>query len=65
MKLLSVVAGISFIYDIIVGIVMLTATDTLATVFHVALPSPILFAKLLGIFLICVGHGYAAPWRDP
>ena len=65
MKFLSAVAGISFFYDLIVGIVMLAATGTLATVFHVALPSPILFAKLLGIFLICVGLGYAAPWRDP
>jgi len=64
-KFLSVVAGISFFYDLAIGIVMLTATDLLATVFQVALPSPILFAKLLGIFLICVGLGYAAPWRDP
>jgi len=64
-KFLSAVAGISAIYDLTVGIVMLVATDTLATVFHVAVPSPILFAKLLGIFLICVGIGYAAPWRDP
>ena len=65
MKFLSAVAGISFFYDLSIGIVMLAATGTLATVFHVALPSPILFAKLLGIFLICVGLGYAAPWRDP
>lgn len=65
MKFLSVVAGISFFYDLTVGIVMLTATGLLATVFHVALPSPILFAKLLGLFLICVGLGYIGPWRDP
>jgi len=64
-KFLSVVAGISGIYDLSVGIVMLAATGTLATIFHVPVPSPILFAKLLGIFLICVGLGYAAPWRDP
>lgn len=65
MKLLSVVAGISFFYDLIVGVVMLAATNTLATLFGVPVPSPILFAKLLGIFLICVGLGYRAPWRDP
>lgn len=65
MKFLSVVAGISGVYDLSVGIVMLAATGTLATIFHVPVPSPILFAKLLGIFLICVGLGYAAPWRDP
>src|SRR3569832_2314405 len=65
MKFLSAVAGVSFFYDLSIGIVMLAATGTLATVFHVAPPAPILFAKLLGIFLICVGLGYAAPWRDP
>ncbi len=65
MKFLSVVAGISFFYDLTIGIVMLAATGTLATVFHVPVPSPILFAKLLGLFLICVGLGYRAPWRDP
>ncbi|MEI6245240.1 MAG: hypothetical protein WCQ64_09340 [Acidobacteriota bacterium] len=65
MKFLSAVAGISFFYDLTVGIVMLTATGMIATVFHAPLPAPILFAKLLGIFLICVGLGYAPAWRDP
>ncbi len=65
MKFLSVVARISLIYDCLVGIVMLAATDWLASVFGVPPPTPILFAKLLGIFLICVGLGYAAPMRDP
>lgn len=65
MKFLSVVARISLIYDVLVGIVMLAATDVLASVFGVPPPEPVLFAKLLGIFLICVGLGYAAPMRDP
>lgn len=65
MKFLSVVAHISLIYDVSVGIVMLAATDLLASLFGVAPPTPILFAKLLGIFLICVGLGYLAPARDP
>jgi hypothetical protein len=64
-KFLSVVARISLIYDVLVGIVMLAATDVLASVFGVPPPTPILFAKLLGIFLVCVGLGYAAPMRDP
>jgi hypothetical protein len=64
-KFLSVVARISLIYDLTVGIVMLAATDVLASVFGVPPPTPILFAKLLGIFLICVGLGYIAPMRDP
>ena len=65
MKFLSVVAGISLFYDLTVGVVMLAATDLLASVFHVPPPTPMLFAKLLGIFLICVALGYRAPWRDP
>lgn len=65
MKFLSVVARISLFYDLAVGIVMLAATDVLASVFGVPPPTPILFAKLLGIFLICVGLGYIAPMRDP
>lgn len=65
MKFLSVVARISLIYDVLVGIVMLAATDLLSRVFGVPLPSPMLFAKLLGIFLICVGLGYAPSIRDP
>ena len=65
MKFLSVVARISLLYDVIVGIVMLAATDLLASVFGVPPPEPILFAKLLGIFLICVGLGYAPAIRNP
>jgi len=64
-KFLSVVARISLVYDLTVGVVMLAATGVFASVFGVAPPVPILFAKLLGIFLICVGLGYAAPARDP
>jgi hypothetical protein len=64
-KFLSVVARISLIYDLAVGIVMLAATDVLATVFGVPPPTPILFAKLLGIFLICVGLGYVPTIRNP
>jgi hypothetical protein len=64
-RYLSVVAGVSLVYDTAIGIVMLAATGLFASLFNVALPTPILFAKLLGIFLICVGLGYTAPWRDP
>lgn len=65
MRFLSVVARISLIYDLTVGIVMLAATGLLASVFGVPPPEPMLFGKLLGIFLICVGLGYVAPMRDP
>ena len=65
MKFLSAVARISLVYDLTVGVVMLAATGLLASVFGVAPPTPILFAKLLGIFLICVGLGYAPAIKNP
>lgn len=65
MKFLSAVARISLVYDLTVGVVMLAATNVLASVFGVPPPTPILFAKLLGIFLICVGLGYIPAIRNP
>jgi hypothetical protein len=64
-KFLSAVARISLVYDLAVGVVMLAATSVLASVFGVPPPTPILFAKLLGIFLICVGLGYTPAIKDP
>ena len=64
-RLLSVVAGISLVYDLATGLALLVATDRLASLFGAPLPDPVLFAKLNGLFLIAVGLGYAQPLRDP
>ncbi len=64
-RLLSVVAGVSLVYDLSTGIVLLVATGSLATWFGAPLPNPILFAKLNGLFLIAVGLGYWQPMRHP
>jgi hypothetical protein len=63
--MLSLVAGISLVYDVAVGLVMLFATAAVASVFDVPLPSPVLFARLNGLFLIAVGLGYVQPLRHP
>ena len=37
----------------------------MAAAFGVPPPAPIIHAKLNAIFLICIGAGYALPFRDP
>lgn len=61
----SVVAGISLIYDLSIGLALLAATDRFASLFGVVVPEPRLFVTLTGIFLVCVGLGYLQPMRDP
>ena len=61
----SVVAGISLVYDLGIGLVLLAATDRFASLFGVVVPEPRLFVTLTAIFLICVGLGYSQPMRDP
>ncbi len=63
--MLSVVAGVSLVYDLSAGVLILAATDHLASWFGVNVPDPVLFAKLNGLFLIAVGLGYLQPLRDP
>lgn len=63
--MLSVVAGISLVYDLTAGVVLLAATDRMAAWFGARVPDPILFAKLNGLFLIAVGLGYLQPLRQP
>jgi len=63
--MLSAVAGVSLVYDLAAGLVLLVATDRLAAWFGAPVPHPILFAKLNAVFLIAVGLGYLQPLRDP
>lgn len=64
-RLLSVVAGVSLVYDLGTGLVLFVATDTFASWFGVALPNPIIFVKLNALFLMAVGLGYLQPMRNP
>ena len=63
--MLSTVAAISGLYDVIVGAFLLLAPDRLASLFGVPPASPPIFANLNALVLMAVGAGYALPWRDP
>ena len=56
--MLSVVAGVSLVYDLSAGLVLLVATTRVAAWFGVPVPHPVIFVKLTAIFLIAVGVGY-------
>jgi hypothetical protein len=62
---LSAIAALSGLYDIVVGAFLLFAADRLAALFGVAPASPPIFADLNALFLLAVGAGYYLPWRDP
>ena len=64
-RLLSVVAGVSLVYDLTTGLALLFATERVAAWFGALLPDPVLFVKLDALFLIVVGIGYWRPLRDP
>jgi len=62
---LSRVAAISGLYDFVVGALLLSVPDRLASLFGVPPANPRIFSDLNGLFLIAVGIGYYFPWRDP
>ena len=63
--MLSLIAGISGLYDFVVGALLLFAGDMLASTFGVPPANPPIFSNLNGLFLIAVGVGYYLPWREP
>ena len=63
--MLSTVAAVSGLYDVIVGAFLLLASDRLTWRFGVPPADPPIFADLNALFLMAVGAGYALPWRDP
>lgn len=63
--MLSTIAAISGLYDLVVGAFLLVAADRLAELFGVAPANPRIFSDLNGLFLLAVGAGYYLPWREP
>jgi hypothetical protein len=63
--MLSLVAGISGLYDFFVGAFLLLAADSMASAFGVSPAEPRIFSDVNALFLMAVGAGYYFPWRDP
>ena len=64
-RTLSLVAGISGLYDLIVGATLLLFTRQMAAWFETPVPVPPIHADLNALFLMAVGIGYWWPYRDP
>jgi hypothetical protein len=62
---LRIVAAVSGIYDLLVGVLLLTASNQLAALFSVPPPTPPIHSTLNGLFLVAVGTGYWLPYRAP
>lgn len=65
MRLLSIVAAVSGVYDVLVGLVLLFGRDWLAAIFGLPLPAPPIHSDLNALFLLVIGAGYVLPYRDP
>lgn len=63
--MLSRVALISGLYDMVVGAFLLLVPGRLAEAFGVPPASPPIFAELNAIFLLSIGAGYLLAWRAP
>lgn len=65
MPSLRLVALVSGLYDVALGLGLLTAATPVAALFGVPPPQPAVFGDTNGLFLLCIGLGYWLPWRDP
>ena len=63
--MLSAVAALSGLYDLVVGALLLSVPGLLASAFGVPPAHPRIFSDLNGLFLLAVGAGYYLPWREP
>ena len=62
---LVIVAAVSGVYDICLGLALLVAGALLQSVFGLPAPDPPIHADLNGLFLLAVGVGYLLPYRRP
>jgi hypothetical protein len=62
---LAIVAAVSGIYDVALGLALAFGRGFLQTLFALPAPTPPIHADLNGLFLLAIGVGYLLPWRRP
>lgn len=65
MRALRIVAAVSGVYDVALGVLLVLARPLLMEVFGLPAPAPPIHADLNGLFTIAIGLGYLLPYRDP
>ncbi len=65
MNPVSLISIVSCVYDLAIGIVLLTGREWLARTFGIASPQPPIFVELNAVFLLAVGAGYLLPYARP
>lgn len=63
--MLRIIAAVSGVYDILLGISLLTARPLLVLAFGLSAPTPAIHADLNGLFTLIIGVGYVLPFREP
>jgi hypothetical protein len=64
-RVVRAIAGLSFFYDLSIGIALFFFRGVLQTGFGVAAPEPPIHVDLNAIFVTSVAIGYLLPLRDP
>ncbi len=62
---LAVVAAVSGIYDVALGLTLFLGRSLLQDLFSLPAPAPPIHADLNALFAIAIGIGYVLPYRDP
>lgn len=62
---LRFIAALSGVYDVAVGLILLTARGWLAQTMGVPLPAPPIHSDLNALFVLVIGAGYWLPYTDP
>ncbi len=64
-RALSIIALVSLVYDVAIGVLLAAGRGWLARTFAVPSPDPPIFAELCALFTIAVGVGYVLPYLHP